>query len=61
MQLVVGTDGTPHSIRITKSAADAYTDPADREAALTLDQKAIDAVSQYRFSPGTSQGKPVPV
>jgi hypothetical protein len=31
-----------------------------RAAALSLDEKAIEAVQQYRFSPATVRGNPVP-
>jgi TonB family protein len=61
IQVVVGADGNPLTPHVFKSAASAYTDPADRAAAQTLDQKAIEAVSQYQFTPGTLQGKAVPI
>jgi TonB family protein len=60
LQLVVGVDGHVDKIQVIKSAADGLTTKKDRAAAHTLDQKAIEAVSQYRFEPGTFQGKPVP-
>jgi TonB family protein len=47
--LIVGEDGLPHDIRV------------QREVGHGLDQKAIEAVSKWRFRPGTKDGKPVPV
>jgi TonB family protein len=61
LRIVVDTDGSVRTARIIKSVADAYTDPLDQEAARTLDQKAIEVARQYTFTPGTSQGKPVPI
>ena len=61
LEVIVEADGHIRAPRILKSAAEGYSDPADREAARTLDQKAIDAVNQYTFAPGTLHGKPVPI
>ena len=44
-----------------KSCAENITNKKDHEAALQLDQKALEAARQYRFGPATFQGKPVPV
>jgi TonB family protein len=46
---VVNTDGTIGDVEVTTSL-DAG-----------LDQEAIKAVKQWRFEPGTKDGKPVPV
>ena len=48
---VVGVDGTLHDIRVVRSL----------DAAFGLDQEAIKCVKQWRFRPGTRQGKPVAV
>jgi periplasmic protein TonB len=48
---VVGIDGLLHDIRVVRSL-----DPA-----FGLDQEAIRCVRQWRFRPGTRQGKPVAV
>jgi TonB family protein len=48
---VVGVDGMLHDIRIVRSL----------DAAFGLDQEAITCVQQWRFRPGTRQGKPVAV
>jgi TonB family protein len=61
LAFIVETDGHVRDIRVTKSCADAFTNKKDREAALTLDQKAINAASQYLFEPARYQDKPVPV
>jgi len=46
---VVEPDGTPDHIRIA------------RPAGMGLDEKALEAVSQYRFAPATRDGQPVRV
>jgi TonB family protein len=48
MELVVGTDGSPVEAKILKSIP-------------LLDQAAIDAVRQWRYTPTTLNGVPVPV
>jgi TonB family protein len=48
---VIGTDGTPADIKVTKSV----------DAEHGLDKQAVDAISQWRFGPGLKDGKPVPV
>lgn len=48
---VVGVDGTLHDIRVVRSL----------DAAFGLDEEAIRCVKQWRFRPGTRQGKPVAV
>lgn len=60
LKFIVDKDGSTRNISIVRSAAEQYTDKKDREAALTLDPKAVEAVSRYRFEPATFQGKPVP-
>ncbi len=49
ISLVVDQYGMPQNIRITESLDNG------------LDQKAIDAVRQYRFKPAMKEGEPVPV
>ena len=46
---VVGTDGSAHDLKVVKSLSP------------DLDQKAIEAVSQWTFRPGEKDGKPVNV
>jgi TonB family protein len=48
---IVGVDGTLHDIRVVRSL----------DAAFGLDREAIACVRQWRFRPGTRQGKPVAV
>jgi len=45
----VGPDGLAHNVKVLKSLG------------LGLDEKAIDAVSQWTFQPGTKNGVPVTV
>jgi hypothetical protein len=59
--VIVEADGHLRNPHVLKSAAEAYSDPKDREAAQTLDQKAVEAVSQYSYVPGTFHDKPVPI
>ncbi|HTS74587.1 MAG TPA: TonB family protein [Bryobacteraceae bacterium] len=49
LSLIVGTDGMAHDIQVTRSLG------------LLLDDAAVDAVSQWKFAPGTRGGQPVPV
>jgi TonB family protein len=61
VQLIVDTDGHVRDAHVIKSSAENMTNKKDLEVASMLDQKAVEAVSQYRFKPATFQGKPVPV
>ena len=49
MQLTIDENGVPREIKIVRSLG------------MGLDQKAIEAVQQWRFQPGLKDGKPVPV
>lgn len=49
LAMVVGTDQRAHDIKVTKSVTPA------------LDASAVLAVQNWRFQPGTKDGKPVPV
>jgi TonB family protein len=51
MEAVVMPDGSVGDVQITRSL----------DRTFGLDQKAIEAVKQWRFAPGTRFGKPVPV
>jgi len=51
LEAVIQTDGTPADINVVRSL--------DRVHG--LDQQAIDALSQWRFKPGTKDGNPVAV
>jgi len=48
LTIEIGPDGKPHAIRIVSGLG------------LGLDEKAIEAVSQWRFKPATRNGRPVP-
>ena len=49
LRIVVGVDGVPESISVV------------RQLGSGLDEKAVEAVRQWRFKPGTKDGVPVPV
>ncbi len=49
LMLEIGTDGVAHNITVVRALG------------LGLDQKAVDAVKQWRFNPATLNGNPVPV
>lgn len=49
VSMIVDSNGQPHSVQV------------DRGLGNELDQKAVEAVQQYRFKPATRNGEPVPV
>jgi TonB family protein len=49
LKLIVGVDGLPRDIRVTLSIG------------MGLDEKAVEAVRKWRFSPALKDGEPVPV
>ena len=49
LSAIVGPDGRAHAIGVVKGLG------------LGLDEKAIEAVSKWRFNPGKTDGRPVPV
>jgi TonB family protein len=59
VSLIVTTNGTATDIHVAKSIADTVA-AKQREAALELDQNAVKVVAQYRFTPATYRGTPVP-
>ncbi len=61
VSVTVDTDGNPTNVKVYRSLTLKVTDPKLRDAALSLDGAAVDCVEQYKFSPATYQGNPVPV
>ena len=49
LDVIIGADGLPRDVRVTQSLGEG------------LDEKAIEAVKQWRFAPATYRDKPVPV
>lgn len=60
VSIIIDTQGNPTNAHISKSIADSV-DQEYQAAALSLDQAALDAVKQYKFTPAMKDGKPVPV
>lgn len=60
VSMVVDRNGTPQDVHVARSIA-AFLPLKFRSAARGLDENAINAAKQYKFKPGTYQGKPVPV
>ena len=60
VSLVVDADGNARDVKVSRSMAE-EVEPKKQYAAKTLDDKAMEAVRQYRFEPGTLKGKPVAV
>jgi TonB family protein len=58
--LTVDTAGKPQDVRVARSMAEDVS-KKDKQTAVGLDEKAVEAVKQYRFEAGQFQGKPVPV
>jgi protein TonB len=58
--LVVDAQGNPANAHVLKSLASTVK-KSQQSAALTLDQRAVDAVKQYRFKPAICNGKSVAV
>jgi len=58
--LVVDSRGNPQDVHVVKSIAESVP-PKLRSDAQGLDEKAVEAVRQYKFKPGEFQGKAVPV
>jgi TonB family protein len=49
ISIIVDAQGNPHNLRVTRSLG------------MGLDEKALEAVSRYRFKPALKQGRPVAV
>ncbi len=60
LSLVVDAEGNPQEVKVSRSLS-TMVDPNYRAAARNLDDKAVEAVKQYRFRPGMLKGKPVAV
>lgn len=56
----MNVQGKPQEVKVSQSLAETV-DPKYCVAARGLDDKAVEAVSQYRFDPGMLKGKPVAV
>jgi len=60
VSFIIDEQGNTQNVHISRSIAD-MVDRTHREAALSLDQAAVDVVKKYKFKPATKDGKPVAV
>jgi len=60
LSLTVDPQGRPQDVRILHSLSE-KVDKKLQAAASDLDEKAVEAIKQYRFDPALLKGKPVPV
>ena len=60
VELVLNTEGVPEHVHVVRSVAKDMK-KKDRDKAKDLDQKAVEAVQQYRFVPAMHKGTPVRV
>ena len=60
VSVTVDTSGNPQDVRVARSMAEDVS-KKDKQTAVGLDEKAVEAVKQYKFQAGQFQGKPVPV
>jgi hypothetical protein len=58
--LTVDTDGNPNDVYVVSSIP-SIEDKKLRAAVIDMQDNCIKSAKQYRFEPGTYQGKPVPV
>ena len=58
--LTVDTSGNSQEVRVARSMAEDVS-KKDKDIAEGLDEKAVEAVKQYKFKAGQFEGKPVPV
>jgi hypothetical protein len=60
VEFIVDNDGHTHGFHVTKTEGWPHSSKKDMSAIHSLESKAIEAVSQYRFNPATFNGKSVP-
>ena len=60
VEFVVDASGHVGEVKVARSVGEGQEEKV-RKAAASLDAKAVEAVRQYRFLPGTVEGKAVPV
>jgi len=60
VSFIVDAQGNTQNVRVVHSIADTV-DSKHRDAALTLDQAAVDTVLKYKFTPAMLDGRPVAV
>jgi TonB family protein len=60
ISFVVDETGAPRDLHVVKSIAEGLPQKL-QAAALSLDENALKAVSQYRFQPAILKNRPVPV